>query len=74
MRLLVRLLARLSNRAVAQSMDLRSLGPIHICACGSKILKVDCILEDGAIVLWFTDGECALCGALLKVPTPADVL
>ena len=55
-------------------MDLRSLGPIHICACGSKILKVDCILEDGAIVLWFTDGECALCGALLKVPTPADVL
>jgi hypothetical protein len=30
------------------------------------------MFEDGEISLWFVDAECALCGALVTVPTPVD--
>ena len=30
------------------------------------------MFEDGEISMWFVDAECALCGALVKVPTPVD--
>jgi hypothetical protein len=40
--------------------------------CGSMLFKVGCMFEDGEISLWFVDAECALCGALVKVPTPVD--
>ena len=46
--------------------------PTHACPCGSILLEVKCIFEDGEIVLWFTEAECALCGALLTAPTPED--
>jgi hypothetical protein len=44
--------------------------PTHACPCGSKVLKVACIFEDGEIILWFT----ALCGAELTAPTPLDTV
>lgn len=53
-------------------VDLRSLGPIHVCSCGSRLFKVGCMFEDSDISMWFVDAECALCGALVKVPTPDD--
>jgi hypothetical protein len=31
------------------------------------------MFEDGEISMWFVDAECALCNALVKVPTPVDV-
>jgi hypothetical protein len=40
--------------------------------CGSRLFKVGCMFEDNEISMWFVDAECALCGALVKVPTPAD--
>jgi hypothetical protein len=40
--------------------------------CGSLLFKVGCMFEDGEISMWFVDAECALCGALVKVPTPVD--
>jgi hypothetical protein len=46
--------------------------PTHVCPCGSQIIKVACIFEDGEIVLWFTEAECGLCGAKLTAPTPLD--
>ena len=46
--------------------------PTHVCPCGSLLFKVKCIFEEGSIVLWFTDAECELCGALITVPTPED--
>lgn len=46
--------------------------PTHVCPCGSRLLKVNCIFEDREIILWFTDAECAFCGAKLTAPTPAD--
>ena len=68
--------ARLLSRAGVvdkhSGADLRSLGPIHVCMCGSMLFKVGCMFEDGEISMWFVDGECALCGALVKVPTPVD--
>ena len=71
-----RTVARLLSRAGVvdkySGADLRSLGPIHVCMCGSTLFKVGCMFEDGDISMWFVDGECALCGALVKVPTPVD--
>lgn len=52
--------------------DLRSLGSVHACVCGSKLFKVGCMFEDFEISFYFIDAECALCGALVKVPCPAD--
>lgn len=52
---------------------MRSLGPVHVCFCGSRLFKVGCMFEDNDIAMWFVDAECADCGALVKVPTPADV-
>ena len=69
--------ARLLSRAGVvdnhSGVDLRSLGPVHVCSCGSRLFKVGCMFEDGEISMWFVDAECALCNALVKVPTPVDV-
>jgi len=68
-------LARFLNRAGVTApigADLRSLGPIHACMCGSMLFKVGCMFEDNDISMWFIDAECAECGALVKVPCPAD--
>lgn len=46
--------------------------PTHVCPCGSRLFKVGCMFEDNEISLWFTDAECALCGAQVTVPTPMD--
>jgi hypothetical protein len=46
--------------------------PTHACPCGSVLLNVKCIFEGGEIALWFTEAECALCGALVTAPTPED--
>lgn len=75
--ILSRVLARLLGRAEVKqhgTLDLRSLGPIHVCLCGSMLFKVGCMFEDNEISLWFVDAECAECGAYVKVPTPADAL
>ncbi len=47
--------------------------PTHACPCGCIVFKVNCIFEEGEIVLWFTEAECSDCGALLTAPTPKDV-
>jgi hypothetical protein len=73
---LSRVLARLLSRANvldSSKVDMRSLGPVHVCFCGSRLFKVGCMFEDNDIAMWFVNGECAACGALVKVPTPADV-
>ena len=67
--------ARLKSRAKGASgegLDLRGLGPIHVCACGSRLFKVGCMFEDSEISLWFVDAQCAECDALVTVPTPVD--
>ena len=56
------------------TLDLRGFGPMHVCVCGSRLFKVGCMFEDHDIAMWFVDAECAECDALVKVPTPADVL
>ena len=65
-------LARLKSRAKPTGIDLRGT-PIDVCVCGSLIFKVVCMFEQNEISLYFTDAECALCGALVTVPTLADV-
>lgn len=64
-------IARLKSRARVTGIDLRGT-PIEVCVCGSLIFKVTCMFEDKEISLYFTDAECALCGALVTVPTPVD--
>ena len=64
-------LSRLRSRAKPTGIDLRGT-PIDVCVCGSLIFKVTCMFEDKEISLYFTDAECALCGALVTVPTLVD--
>jgi hypothetical protein len=64
-------IARLKSRARVTGIDLRGT-PIEVCVCGSLIFKVTCMFEDKEISLYFTDAECALCGALVTIPTPVD--
>jgi len=64
-------IARLKSRARVTGIDLRGT-PIEVCVCGSLIFKVLCMFEEKTVSLYFTDAECAICGALVTVPTPVD--
>jgi len=50
--------------------DLRGMGPVHECICGSDLFKVICSFEDGELTFYLLEAECALCGSWLEVPTP----
>ncbi len=52
--------------------DLRGLGPIHVCPCGSQVFNVMAVFEDYEIVWYFLDGTCANCGNIVTVPCPVD--
>lgn len=64
-------LLKRKRKQPSAKQDYRGI-PTHACPCGSRIFKVGCMFEDGEISLWFTNGECAECGALITVPTPVD--
>jgi hypothetical protein len=52
--------------------DLRDLGPVHVCICGSQVFNVMASFDDYDLVWYFLDGTCVSCGALVKVPCPVD--
>jgi hypothetical protein len=52
--------------------DLRSLGPVHLCPCGSSIFEVLVQFHDYEICWWYLDAHCANCGNIVTVPCPAD--
>ena len=52
--------------------DLRALGPVHVCTCGSQVFNVMVSFEDYEIVWYFLDATCTNCGNLVVVPCPAD--
>ena len=52
--------------------DLRSLGPIHACPCGSQLFNVIASFEDYELVWYHLDATCVNCGNLVLVPCPTD--
>ena len=52
--------------------DLRGLGPIHVCPCGSQVFNVMCSFEDYEIVWYFLDATCVSCGNLVTAPCLVD--
>ena len=60
------------NRVPIKASDLRSLGPIHQCVCGSTVFVCYVQFEDYDISWWGLDAECASCGNLVKAPCPVD--
>ena len=52
--------------------DLRSLGPIHACPCGSQVFNVMASFEDYELVWYHLDATCVNCGNLVIVPCPVD--
>jgi hypothetical protein len=54
------------------AMDLRGT-PTHVCPCGSIVWNLKAVFEDGEIVTYFLDMECANCGSLATAPTPIDI-
>ena len=52
--------------------DLRALGPIHVCPCGSQVFNIMASFEDYELVWYFLDATCANCGNIVTVPCPVD--
>jgi hypothetical protein len=52
--------------------DLRGVGPIHVCPCGSQVFNVMASFEDYELVWYFLDATCVNCGNLVVVPCPVD--
>jgi len=52
--------------------DLRELGPIHVCPCGSQVFSIMASFEDYELSWYFLDGTCVNCGNLVIVPCPVD--
>ncbi len=52
--------------------DLRALGPLHVCTCGSQVFSVMAAFEDYELVWYFLDATCVNCGNLVVVPCPVD--
>ena len=52
--------------------DLRNLGPVHICPCGSQVFNAMVSFDDYELVWYFLDGSCVSCGNLVKLPCPPD--
>jgi len=52
--------------------DLRSLGPIHACPCGSIVFNVMASFDNYEMVWYFLDATCVNCGNLVLVPCPVD--
>ncbi len=55
-------------------LDLRDMGPLHTCVCGSDLWHVLARFEEGVIVYYYLDMKCSDCGALAKAPTEIDGL
>ena len=52
--------------------DLRSLGPIHACPCGSQVFNIMAAFEDYELAWYHLDATCVNCGNLVIVPCPVD--
>ena len=52
--------------------DLRGLGPIHICPCGSQVFNVAASFDNYELSWYFLDATCFSCGNLVCVPCPVD--
>jgi hypothetical protein len=52
--------------------DLRALGPLHVCPCGSQVFNVMASFEDYELNWYFLDATCVNCGNLVIVPCPVD--
>lgn len=52
--------------------DLRALGPVHVCPCGSQVFNVMASFEDYELVWYFLDATCFNCGNLVRVPCSVD--
>ena len=52
--------------------DLRELGPIHVCPCGSQVFSIMASFEDYELSWYFLDATCVNCGNLVTAPCPVD--
>ena len=52
--------------------DLRELGPIHVCPCGSQVFSIMASFEDYELTWYFLDATCFSCGNLVRVPCEPD--
>lgn len=68
----LRLFKRTEYLPEAFGSDLRGLGPIHICPCGSQVFNVMASFENYELVWYFLDATCVNCGNLVCVPCPVD--
>ena len=52
--------------------DLRAMGPLHVCSCGSQVFNAMVSFEDYELSWYFLNGSCVSCGNLVQLPCPVD--
>ena len=52
--------------------DLRDLGPVHVCPCGSQVFNIMASFDEFELSWYFLDANCFNCGNLVRVPCPVD--
>lgn len=52
--------------------DMRALGPVHVCSCGSQVFNVMASFDDYELTWYFLDATCVSCGNIVRVPCPPD--
>jgi len=65
-------LLRLLRIPPVRAADLRSLGPTHVCSCGSTMFNIMAQFQDYEISWYFLDATCVNCGNLVRIPCPVD--
>ena len=56
----------------SNATDIRFMGPVHECVCGSNLWRITATFEDYEISMYFLDMECVMCGTKATAPTPID--
>ena len=56
----------------SKAMDLRDTPIGDICVCGCEVFVMLGGVVDGEVSFYFLDGECAMCGSMVTLPTPKE--
>ncbi len=56
----------------SRAMDLRDTPIGDVCICGSEVFVMLGGFLNGEVAFYFLDGECAVCGSMVTLPTPKE--
>ncbi len=64
----------LEYKPTGPELDLRSLGPVRTCICGSDLFNVTCSFDErGELSFYLLDAVCFGCGSYVTVPVEGEL-